>query len=89
MLLKKLLSQVEQKTNAIEELVNTLNDKYCDLGLAEHMTPKQVCETLRISLRTLQSLRHAGKIEYYHIDRKILFHPEHIRKYMGKNGGLI
>jgi len=45
---------------------------------------QDVCQLLRISPRTLQSLRSNGSLPYTQINRKIWYNPSDVEKLIGK-----
>jgi hypothetical protein len=50
-----------------------------DKRLGEWVDSKYVCDTLKISQRTLQTFRDNGKLAYTQIERKIFYKPEDVQ----------
>lgn len=71
-----LLSNVQRLTEEVDSLARRCNDK----RLEKWMDSRQVCETLRIGERTLQTLRSKRLIAYTRIGRRFYYHPQEVER---------
>ena len=75
------------KLNLLSDRVNEIIDK-CEKGkLSRWMDNQDVCQQLRISPRTLQTLRDNGTLAYSQIGHKIFYKPEDVQRYRPTCGG--
>ena len=74
----EVIDEIITKTQTIEREVDSLKNKHDDKYLGKWMDAQDVCLTLNISPRTLQTYRDEGKIGYTQINRKIYYKSEDI-----------
>jgi len=60
--------------------VQTLCIRYSETGMSKWYDNQDVCTILRISPRTLQTLRDNGTLPFTQIGRKIYYKPEDVQK---------
>ena len=65
---------------ALEDRVRTLAEKGGDRRLAEWMDTEDVCRMLRITPKTLQTIRDRHDIAYSQIGRKFYYKPEDVER---------
>ena len=75
---KEAFEEMVTAFNAFVEKVNALKRKGDEKRLGKWLTSEEVCERLRISLRTLQKLRDRRFIGYSQIGRKFYYKPEEV-----------
>ena len=71
-----LLSNVQRLTEEVDSLARRCRDK----RLEKWMDNRQVCEVLRISERTLQTLRSKRQITYTRIGRRFYYRPQEVER---------
>jgi len=79
---KSFFLSLERILDGIENLVE--NSKPSLIG-ERYLTDKEVSERLKVSRRTLQDYRTAGKIPYYQLGGKILYRESDIEKMLNDN----
>jgi len=60
---------------SFSEKVQTLCSRYSEIGMSKWYDNQEVCMILRISPRTLQTLRDNGTLPFTQIGRKIYYKP--------------
>ena len=68
------------KLNRLSDRVNEILHKREGKRLSRWMDNQEVCQQLRISPRTLQTLRDNGIVAYYQLGGKILYKESDIEK---------
>lgn len=68
------------KLNRLSDRVNEILHKREGKRLSRWMDNQEVCQQLRISPRTLQTLRDNGMVAYYQLGGKILYKESDIEK---------
>lgn len=68
------------KLNRLSDRVNEILHKREEKRLSRWMDNQEVCQQLRISPRTLQTLRDNGMVAYYQLGGKILYKESDIEK---------
>ncbi len=66
--------------NALSEKIVALKNKSDGRRLGKWLTGEEVCSQLKISPRTLQTLRNNRLIGYSQINRKFYYTPEEVRR---------
>ena len=77
---KKTFEMMVASFNALSEKVAALRRKSDGGRLERWLTGEEVCGQLRISLRTLQTLRDKRLIGYSQINRRFYYKPEEVRR---------
>jgi hypothetical protein len=68
------------RVGAIEEKAAALLSRQTDAGLKTWMDNQDVCQTLGITKRTLQSYREKGLLPFSRIRHKVFYKPEDVQK---------
>jgi hypothetical protein len=68
------------RVETIEEKAVRLHRSQADLRLKKWLDNNEVCETLAISKRTLQTYRENGLLPFCRIRHKIFYKPEDVQK---------
>lgn len=71
------------KLNRLSDRVNEILCKREGKRLSRWMDNQEVCQQLRISPRTLQTLRDNGTLAYSQIGHKIFYKPEDVQRISG------
>ena len=71
---EELLTSFNNFVTKMKEMASRGNDK----GLGDWLDNQDVCQTLNISPRTLQTLRDNGTLAYSQINRKVYYKPEDV-----------
>lgn len=69
----------------LDKLECTLADCWPMLKGEHYLTDRELSDRLKISRRTLQDYRNAGRIPYYQIGGKILYRESDIKKLLDEN----
>ena len=77
---KKTFDEMMARMGAFVEKVAALQRKGDERRLARWLTGDEVCRQLRISPRTLQSLRDRRLIGYSQMNRRFYYRPEEVRR---------
>ena len=77
-----LLAETQRLTRQVEELSRKCQDK----RLQKWLTSEEVCDILKISQRSLQTLRTKHKICYAQLGRKFYYHPEEVELVIKQSG---
>ena len=75
---KKTFEAMLTEMRSLTEKVYTLQHKCNEKGLAQWLDGQEVCLQLRISPRTLQTMRDNRLIGYTQINRKFYYSPEEV-----------
>ncbi len=82
---KKAFDEICSHLLELEEKINRFCSPHTDLALKKWLDNQEVCEIMRISLRTLQVYREKGLIPYSRIKHKIFYKPEDVDRLMQSN----
>ena len=77
---KKTFGEMMAQTDAFVEKVAALQRKGDGKRLGKWLTGEEVCGQLRISPRTLQTLRDRRLIGYSQINRRFYYKPEEVKR---------
>lgn len=77
---KKVFEEMVGKFNRFSDRVNEILSKREERRPGRWMDNQEVCQQLRISPRTLQTLRDNGTLAYSQIGHKIFYKPEDVRR---------
>ena len=77
---KKTFEMMVVSFNALAEKVATLRRRSDGGRMARGLTGEEVCGQLRISPRTLQTLRDRRLIGYSQINRRFYYKPEEVKR---------
>ena len=77
---KKTFEMMLASFNALSEKVAALRRKSDGGRLERWLTGEEVCGQLRISPRTLQTLRDNGTLAYSQINHKIYYRPDDVQR---------
>lgn len=77
---KEKYEEMVGKLNRLSDRVNEIIGKREEGKLSRWMDNQDVCRQLRISPRTLQTLRDNGTLAYSQIGHKIFYKPEDVRR---------
>ena len=83
---KKVFEALLAETNCLIRQVEALTRKCQDRRLQKWLTSDDVCAILKISQRTLQSMRSKHQICYTQLGRKFYYHPEEVELLFFKSG---
>lgn len=78
----EVIDEIITKTQTITREIDALKNKHDDKYLGKWMDAQDVCLTLNISPRTLQTYRDEGKIGYTQINRKIYYKSEDVDQFI-------
>ena len=84
---KKAFEQLIDETRRLTQRVELLSRKCQDKRLQKWLTGEEVCAILKISPRSLQTMRSKHKICYAKMGRKFYYRPEEVElviKQLGK-----
>ena len=81
--MKKWSASSTALSDRVNEILRTREGK----RLSRWMDNQEVCQQLRISLRTLQTLRDNGTLAYSQIGHKIFYKPEDVQRHRPARGG--
>ena len=70
----------------LKKKVETLSQRHLPKRLDKWLDNQEVCAILRISPRTLQSLRSTGALSYTQIDRRTYYQEKDVMKLVGITG---
>ena len=76
---KEKFEEMVGKFNRLSNRVNEIIGKREEGKLSRWMDNQEVCQQLRISPRTLQTLRDNGTLAYSQIGHKIFYKPEDVQ----------
>lgn len=76
----KVFDALALRVEMIEEKIGALNRKQADVGLKKWMDNQEVCQTLGITKRTLQTYREKGLLPFSRIRHKVFYKPEDVQK---------
>ena len=76
----KIFDALALRVGMIEEKVATLYRKQADVGLKTWLDNQDVCQTLGITKRTLQTYREKGLLPFSRIRHKVFYKPEDVEK---------
>jgi excisionase family DNA binding protein len=79
---KSFFLSLERMLDSVESMVENSKPS---LNGERYLTDKEVSERLKVSRRTLQDYRTAGKIPYYQLGGKILYQENDIEKMLNDN----
>ena len=79
-ILKEAFEEMTVKFSRFTERVDALLEKQGGKSLNRWMDNQEVCQQLRISPRTLQTLRDNGTLAYSQIGHKIFYKPEDVQR---------
>lgn len=77
---ERVFRSLESRLETIEEKAGRMHRNQSDLRLKKWLDNQEVCETLAISTRTLQSYRESGLLPYSIIRHKLFYRPEDVQK---------
>ena len=77
---KEAFEEMTTKFSRFSDRVNELLAKQGSKSLNRWMDNQEVCQQLRISPRTLQTLRDNGTLAYSQIGHKIFYKPEDVQR---------
>ena len=77
---KEAFEEMVAKFSRFSDRVNELLAKQGGKSLNRWMDNQEVCQQLRISPRTLQTLRDNGTLAYSQIGHKIFYKPEDVQR---------
>ena len=83
---KKAFEALLAETNSLIRQVELLSQKCQDKRLQKWLTGEDVCAILKISQRTLQTMRSKHKICYAQLGRKFYYRPEEVELLFTKSG---
>jgi len=80
---KKAFEAMIMRFESFREKVRELSERYGEKGMSRWLDNTDVCRVLRISPRTLQTLRDNGTLPFSQIGRKIFYKPDDVQKAIG------
>ena len=76
----KVFDALALRVGMIEEKIGALYRKQADVGLKKWLDNQEVCQTLGITKRTLQTYREKGLLPFSRIRHKVFYKPEDVQK---------
>lgn len=76
----KVFDALVLRVEMIEEKIGALYRKQADVGLKKWMDNQDVCQTLGITKRTLQTYRDKRLLPFSRIRHKVFYKPEDVQK---------
>ena len=76
------MGRVLDRLDALNEKIDALRAERDPERL---LTREEAAERLRVSVRTLDTLRAAGEIRAVKVKRRVRFHPEAVESYVRRN----
>ena len=83
---KKAFEQLIEETRRLTQRVELLSRKCQDKRLQKWLTGEDVCAILKISPRSLQTMRSKHKICYAQLGRKFYYRPEEVELVIKQSG---
>jgi len=83
---KKAFDQLMDETRQLTQKVELLSHKCQDKRLQKWLTGEEVCAILKISQRSLQTMRSKHKICYAQLGRKFYYRPEEVELVIKQSG---
>lgn len=83
---KKAFETLLAETQRLARQVELLSQKCQDKRLQKWLTGEDVCAILKISQRTLQTMRSKHKICYAQLGRKFYYRPEEVELVINQSG---
>lgn len=83
---KKAFESLLAETQRLTRQVDKMSRKCQDKRLQKWLTSEEVCAILKISQRSLQTLRAKHKICYAQLGRKFYYHPEEVELVIKQSG---
>jgi hypothetical protein len=77
---ERVFNDLSGRLETIETKAVRMHRDQADLRLKKWLDNQEVCETLAISKRTLQSYRETGLLPYSIIRHKIFYKPDDVQK---------
>ena len=65
---------------AFEKRMNSINRQRSSRRMSDWMDNQDVCQALKISPRTLQTLRDSGRLPHSKINNRIYYRPEDVER---------
>ena len=76
----KVFEALALRVGMIEEKIGALYRKQADVGLKKWLDNQEVCQTLGITKRTLQTYREKGLLPFSRIRHKVFYKPEDVQQ---------
>ena len=76
---RKAFEALMADVSSLTEKVNRLCGRESDRRMAKWMDNEEVCRLLRLSPRTLQTMRENGTLAYTKISHKVYYRPEDVK----------
>lgn len=83
---KKAFETLLSETQRLARQVEVLSQKCQDKRFQKWLTGEDVCDILKISQRTLQTMRSRHKICYAQLGRKFYYRPEEVELVIKQSG---
>lgn len=83
---KKTFETLLSETQRLARQVEVLSQKCQDKRFQKWLTGEDVCDILKISQRTLQTMRSRHKICYAQLGRKFYYRPEEVELVIKQSG---
>ena len=83
---KKTFETLLSETQLLARQVEVLSQKCQDKRFQKWLTGEDVCDILKISQRTLQTMRSRHKICYAQLGRKFYYRPEEVELVIKQSG---
>ena len=83
---KKAFETLLSESQRLARQVEILSQKCQDKRLQKWLTGEEVCDILKISQRTLQTMRSKHKICYAQLGRKFYYRPEEVELVIKQSG---
>lgn len=76
----KVFDALALRVKMVEEKICALYHRQADVGLKTWLDNQEVCQTLGITKRTLQTYREKGLLPFSRIRHKVFYKPEDVEK---------
>ena len=77
---KKTFEELVSRLGQFVKRMDSINRQRCGKCMSDWMDKQDVCQALKISPRTLQTLRDSGRLPYSKINNRIYYRPEDVER---------
>ena len=82
---KKTFEELVSRLGQFVKRMDSINRQRCDKRISDWMDNQDVCQALKISPRTLQTLRDSGLLPQSKINNRIYYRPEDVESLIENN----
>ena len=77
---KKTFEELVSRLGQFDKRMDSINRQHCGERMSDWLDKQDVCQALKISPRTLQTLRDSGRLPYSKINNRIYYRPEDVEQ---------